>query len=271
MRLKVITTVSSIDNPGLKKLEHSLRHFNYDYKILHNPNIGWDWGGWDTHYKWLCSDEAKEYTHVIYTDGFDTLALGGQDECEKALKKILEPNPDAFVYSTEKNFFPFEEYDNYLHSGRAEQYPSNFFTDANLGLTPNHRWRYVNGGQYAGSIEAVKHWYETVDKSRNNQYYANKYFVTSNDKKDLILDFGCDLFQTVAFTAWNYGDRVMFPAGYLDPNTIDLATFPGLDEFEQVEIGGQKRIRNKILDKLPPLLHGNGRCDMQFVYDCLNL
>ena len=55
------------------------------------------------------------------------------------------------------------------------------------------------------------------------------------------------------------------------PPFIDLKTFPGLDEFERVEIDGQKRIRNKMLDKLPPLLHGNGRCDMQFVYDCLNL
>lgn len=266
MKSKLITTVSDLNNPGLHKLEASLKRFGWDYKILHDPAIGWDWGGWRNVYEW-CKREKENptgYTHIIYTDGFDTLALGTQAEADEAFKRICGDDLNKFVYSTEKNFFPHPQTNelNEVASG---------FTNEKLGLTDKNRWRYVNGGQYMASIDRHIEWYENAPKEgidENNQWWANKYFIKLNDGR-LKLDFGCDLFQTVAFTAWNYGDKLMCPSGFLNPSDYDLATFPGLDEFEQVQMDGYKRIRNKVLDKMPPLLHGNGHCDMKFVYDCL--
>lgn len=249
MKLKVLTTVSDRTHKGLEKLEYSLKHFGYDYHIIENKTIGWDWGGWDNVYQYL-KNHIGDYTHIIYTDGFDTLALAPQADAETALQKILTPNPNAFVYSTEKQFFPYEDGLDY----------SQYFSNEVTGLTDAHRWRYVNGGQYAGSVQAVINWYEKAPKHHNNQFWANKYFATLNNNKDLILDTSCELFQTVAFTTWDYGN-----------GNIMGGLHNSLDEFEQVEVNGQKRIRNKLLNVTPVFLHGNGRTDMQFVYDCLGL
>lgn len=240
MKLKTITTVSNIEHPGLKKLEHSLKMFEWDYQIIHDPSIGWDWGGWNNVYKW-CKANQNEYTHVIYTDGFDTLALGPQSEAEAAIKKICGEDLNKFIYSTEKQFFP-------CVPGYVTENYRTLFSNEKLGLTDKHRWRYVNGGQFAGSIQRVIEWYENcpkVGEDENNQYWGNKYFSTLNDGR-LLLDFNCDLFQSVAFSGEAHGST---------------------DEFKKED----NRIINCLLNTKAPLLHGNGRADFQFVYDCLGL
>lgn len=254
MKIKTITTVSSVDNEGLKKLEHSLKHFNHDYQIIHNPSIGWDWSGWQNVYNW-CAANLDNYTHLIYTDGFDTLALTGQDECERAMRSIMGDDLNKMIYSVEKNFFPFEEYESYKREGKEGQYPSNLFTNERTGLTDKHRWRFVNGGQYAGSLKRIMEWFENAPKHLNNQYWGNKYYTEMNDGR-LVLDFNCELFQSVAFSG-------------PDHNAID--------EFNFATTNQDGRVHNLLTGTKPCFAHANGmkgedfKKNFQFVYNCLNL
>jgi tetratricopeptide (TPR) repeat protein len=249
MKLKIITTVSDNTNANLQKLSQSL--IGWDFKIIHNPNIGWDWGGWDNHYQWLCSDEAKEYTHVIYTDGFDTLALGDQKEAEEKLAKLLESNPNAFIYSVEKHWFPWEGTD--VAPLDCLVYKAKF-DEKTKHLTENQRWRYANGGQYAGSIEAVKNWYEqakiacvqgrTKEGQRNNQAYANAFYAEDTENR-LILDFNCELFQTLSHSGVNHGSP------------------------EEFTVEG-RRLINNLTGSKPCFVHNNGiknPTEAQFMYD----
>lgn len=253
MKLKIITTVSDNTHKNLHKLSQSL--VGWDFKIIHNPNIGWDWGGWDNHYLWLCSEEAKEYTHVIYTDGFDTIALSDQKEAEEKLAKLLEPNPHAFIYSVEKHWFPHEGTD--VAPLNWETY-YNKFVEKTSHLTDNHRWRYANGGQYAGSIDAVKNWYETAktacvtgrakEKERNNQAYANAFYSEDTENR-LILDFNCELFQTMSHSGQNHSSP------------------------EEFTIEG-KRLINNLTGSKPCFLHNNGiksQEEEKFMYSVIGI
>lgn len=234
MKLKIITTVSTMENPGLHALSESMKDF--DFKILHNPSIGWDWGGWDTHFAWLNSPEAQDYTHVIYTDGFDTLGLGTQKEAEEVLTKLLTPNPEAFIYSVEKHWFPYE-------AGWETDKPK---FDSKLTLPDSYRWRYVNGGQYCGSVDTVKRWYTNAPKDKNNQAFANSYYANQTDNS-LILDFGCELFQTLSHSGPNHGSHEEF--------TIQ-----------------DKRLINNLTGSKPVFVHNNGiksQAEAQFMYDIL--
>lgn len=250
MKSKVITTVSTRNNEGLRKLKYSLDHFGYDYEILVDSSIGWDWGGWRNVYNYAKSLRGSEYTHLIYTDGFDTLALAPQSEAEAALKRICGDDINKFIYSTEKNYFPGEE---------PEQEPTRnwneHFSDSKLGLTPNHRWRYVNGGQYAGSIERIIEWYDNAPKHLNNQYWANKYYSMHNDGR-LVLDFNCELFQSVAFSGPDHN---------------------AMDEFNFSTAKEDGRLINNLIGTRPVFAHANGmkgedfKKNFKFVYDILGI
>lgn len=242
MRVKLITTVSNIEHPLLEKLKQSLILGGYDYHFIHNPSIGWDWGGWDNHYQWLKTRAKEEgYTHVIYTDGFDTLALAPFTETVETLNKVLGEDKDRMIYSVEKHWFPHENgWEAHFH--RFNDLPTV------KALTPNHRWRYVNGGQYAGSIDALIWWYELCPKERNNQGWANEYYASHNQGR-LILDFNCELFQSLSHSGINHGSPEEF----------------GVDE---------RRLINKLTGSKPCLVHNNGiknPQEAQFMYDILQL
>lgn len=254
MKLKTLTAVSNPSHPNLAKLEYSLKHFNHDYLILSDPSIGWNWSGYTMVYNWA-KVNLGNYTHLIYTDGFDTFALADQEECSEAIKKICGDNLDRIIFSAEKNFFPWEEHDVYTREGRVDQYPANFFTDQDLGLTPNHRWRYANAGQFAGSLESIIWWYENTPKHYTCQYFANKWVGEKKDKR-LVLDFDCHLFQSVAFSGLAHN---------------------ALDEFNFDTAKEDKRVINKLLGSKPCIAHANGMKgqdftdNFQFVYNCLNV
>jgi hypothetical protein len=242
MKLKVVTTVSNNQHPLLAKLEHSLKLGEFDYKIIHNPSIGWDWGGWDNMYRFL-RDEAKTlgYTHIIYTDGFDTLALGNQKDAEQALTEVLGEDLDRMVYSVEKHWFPHEQ-------GWEEAHRAFNELPAVKALTPEHRWRYVNGGQYGGSVDALMWWYENAPKHRNNQGWGNEYYALHNQGR-LVLDFDCKLFQTLSHSGSNHGSP---------------------EEFAVYN----NRLVNNLTRTKPVFVHNNGiknPTEAQFMYDILGV
>jgi hypothetical protein len=134
----------------------------------------------------------------------------------------------------------------------------NKFEEKTKHLTDNHRWRYANGGQYGGSVEAVKRWYEqaksacvtgrTKEGQRNNQAYANAFYSEDMENK-LILDFNCELFQTLSHSGPNHGSPEEF--------TIE-----------------NKRLINNLTGSKPCFVHNNGiknPTEAQFMYNILGL
>lgn len=228
MKLKLITCVSDINHPGLAKLKHSLDLHGWDYQVMHDPNINWNWGGWANIYQW-CQTELQKpdgYTHMIYSDGFDTMALGTPEEAIQAYKSI-SPNADNFVLSTEKAAFPVDY--NYY---KPEDYPA---------LDPKQRWRYINFGQWMTSLKSMLKMYEESDKNTVSQLWGHKKYLYHNQDGMVKLDTDCKLFQTLAFR----------------------------DDTEFSVTGA--RLNNNYTETKPVFAHGNGRCDMQFIYDIFNL
>jgi hypothetical protein len=246
MKLKVITTVSNNNHPLLQKLEESLKIGEYDYHIVHNPSIGWDWGGWANAYDYNRNVlEPQGYTHMIYTDGFDTLALGTYKEAQETLERMLGDNQDGMIYSVEKHWFPHEGTD---VAPKDWQVYHAQFQEKTKDLPPNYHWRHVNGGQYAGSLSALRWWYENAPKQRNNQAYANAYYSEQTDDR-LMLDFRCELFQTLSHSGPNHGSPEEF--------TIK-----------------DKRLINNHTGSKPVFVHNNGiknPTEAQFMYNILGL
>ena len=244
MKTKVITCVSSLENIGIKRLEASLIHNKLDYKIIHDPNTGWNYEGWANMYNWCKSEEAKEYTHFLWTDGFDTFALARMEEIESKFKKICGDDLDRFVYSCEKQFYPNEKPDLDWQQLYMDKVPE---------LTENHRWRYCNGGQFMTSIPQLIRMYEWFDKNQNNQWLAHNRFIFHNEDNKVLIDYNCEIFQSVSFGG----------EGHIE-----------FDIVEPVDPIG-KRLHNKLLDTYPCFAHGNGmgvviEIEMKYIYDIIN-
>ena len=242
MKLKIITTVSNNQHPLLHELEESLKAGEFDYHIIHNPSIGWDWGGWDNAYQYNKNVLTPQgYTHFIYTDGFDTLALGNHSEAQQTLERILGDNQDRMIYSVEKHWFPHEG-----ATGTTKDWTAYHaqYLEKTKDLPTDYRWRFVNGGQYAGSLTALQWWYENAPKHRNNQAYANAYYSEQSEDR-LILDFKCELFQTLSHSGANHGSP---------------------EEFTVTD----KRLINNLTKSKPVFVHNNGiknPDEAQFMYD----
>lgn len=181
MKIKLLTCVSTMDHEGIHKLKYSLDFFNYDYEIMVDPNISWAWGGYTNFYNWCKEQENKEdgYTHFVYTDGFDTLALGPMSEIIEKYK-----DTDCFVYSTEKACYPISEW--------ATEYPT---------VEPYQRWRYINGGQFITPVKKFIEMYGQIDLNVNSQQWGAAKYLWDNEDKKVKLDINCEIFQSVAFIA----------------------------------------------------------------------
>jgi hypothetical protein len=105
----------------------------------------------------------------------------------------------------------------------------------------NTPWKYVNGGGWLVEIEYFKY---LCDKERltsesHDQVWLMEAYL--RNQGEIKLDTNCEIFQTIAFS--------------------------NQDEWEKVG----ERLRNVGTGALPVFYHGNGKTDMKFVYDVLNL
>tara|TARA_R110000822_G_scaffold158970_8_gene298502 strand:- start:877 stop:1263 length:387 start_codon:yes stop_codon:yes gene_type:complete len=126
----------------------------------------------------------------------------------------------------------------------------------------------LNNGGYGGSlalmIEFVDKYIGKLRMDANCQHETMVAFLKA--KKDgfpIELDYGCELFQTIAFD----------PAKPSKGKRIDKASFSiHQDENGVPKYGGTDFIirRGKVVNKLtkstPAILHGNGTTPMQWVY-----
>jgi len=225
--MKVITVVSDSQNPGCLELQRSLKHFGFELDILIHP---FQFGGQMKHiYEWCKSNWGL----FLYTDGWDTFALGSLDE---VLKKFEALDCDMLI-SAEKNCYPLRE--------TASLYP--------LEVS---EWRYVNGGGFMGKCETFVEMYEdglidTVHERNDQQWLAEQYIKRYSAKR-VKLDTQCSIFQTIAFeNTWDFGRSVMETPEYINgwKDTV--------------------RIYNKHTLQNPVFIHGNAHTPMQKIWKLL--
>ena len=242
VKLILITTVSTQDHPGFEKLKASLDLFNWEYVVITNPNINWNWSGLPDIYSICPQLIEKGYTHFLYTDGFDTLALSDITEVIEKYK-----DTDKILFSAEKACFPRSDWSD-RHISVEPSITIFGSKGLNMILPPNKRtrvvggsrWRYLNHGQFIAPIDLYLELYNGVfDKPITCQEYMMGLFL--NGEKRIELDVNCDIFQSIAFK----GD---------DEYTIDA-----------------KRLKNNINDSAAVFLHANGRSEFQWCYDILGL
>lgn len=204
----VLTVASDLNFPGLKKLEASLKKFGYEYQVLNAPFV---FGGQMPHiYEWAKQqDPAMEF---LYTDAYDTVAQRKMNSRELGLASDAK-----MIISCEKACFP--------HPELAEQYPP-----------APYDWKYVNGGGWMTTCGFFCKLYEdgTYEKHKNDQLWLTHEFL--NDKKEIILDDWCEIFQSIAF------------------------------EEEGDFTYGNQLINNKT-NTAPIFIHGNGRTDMTRIWN----
>jgi len=198
---------------GLNKLIESTTKHNYDHELIIAP---FEFGGQMKHLWSWCRDNKNEYTHFIYSDAFDTIALAPLSGTFDASYSGM-----LFVGSAEKGCYP--------NPNLATQYPE-----------VQYGWKYVNAGQFFCSID----WFLDMCEKWNPQgvndqtWLSETYLREEGHTHRVTLDYGCKLFQSIAFE--------------------------DADDFAVTRDG---RLLNRKTNSLPVFLHGNGRTNMDWVYD----
>lgn len=173
MRLKVLTTCDNPNHPGYKRLEQSLIKHGLDYEcIVHPFSFGHQL---PVIQKWC--ENNNDYTHILYTDAYDTICFGYEI-----------PNCKMLI-SCEKACYPYPE--------RANEYPD--------VQTP---WKYVNGGGWLVEVEYFRHLCkkENLNAESHDQVWLMEAYL--RNKEDILLDNYCEVFQTIAFSTKDEWERV---------------------------------------------------------------
>jgi hypothetical protein len=163
MKLLIITTTS--DRKKCYQLERSLKLHGYDYHIIEHT-----WTGFldKIHYTYQYLRTLKGYTHFLYTDAWDTVAM----------RPDVQVPSEGLLISAERACYPYPKW--------AERYPVN-----------DSPWRYVNGGGWCGEISAFLRMYESKPPTdeMNDQVWLTERFLAGWGK----LDYECMIFQTLGF------------------------------------------------------------------------
>lgn len=219
MNIITITCVTDVTNPGLIKLKNSLDKFNYEYSVIHDISLNYSWGGLIHVYE-FCKNPGK-FTHVLATDGFDTLAMGGIEEVYERYTST-----DKMLFSAEKGCFPRSDWaDRHLVTGE----------DYGKRAVGGSRWRYLNHGQFITPCELFVELYKGVfEIPIICQEWAMDRFLYG---APIELDTNCDIFQPIAFTDG--------------------------DEYS----ADGNRVVNNVNGTKPTFIHGNGKTNMDWVYE----
>lgn len=178
MSLKIISVISDRDNDGYRQLTRSLNHHKYNHESLVHP---FSFGG---QMQYIYEYAKNNWGWFLYTDGWDTFALGNQDELEKKLSEGVR-----MLISAEKNCYP--------HAEKSVRYPA-----------CETEWKYCNGGGFLTYCEYfVKLYEESHDPTSNDQDWLTEVFLAGKAS----LDTGCQIFQTIAFEGPEDFSRVLVP------------------------------------------------------------
>jgi hypothetical protein len=186
MKLLILTFSTNRYDARVAPLENSLKQFGYDYAVLSGPQFSWGGNNYIHIAEWLKQNRG-DYTHILYTDAWDTLALAPPHHIKDIYLNIFEPltaNGDYWLFSGEKNCFPRGDW--------GAKYPY------------KGPWTFLNAGGYLAPIDL---YIELVEKRKrrpsvNDQEWGTEIFLFDNPGKVLI-DNDCKIFQTLYMSTPN--------------------------------------------------------------------
>ncbi len=184
MKTIAITTTSELDRCTQLKRSLILNEWPFHF-IVHDWHPQGFLGKIHETYKYLKG--VTDYTHFIYTDAWDTVAMKGPDAVAI---------PDGFMISAERACYP--------HGDKEPLYPKH----------PSP-WHFVNGGGWCGEIATFLKYYELHPPTTelNDQVWLTDLFLKFQKEPDITLDYECRIFQTLAFcpeSDFSYPDGKVF-------------------------------------------------------------
>jgi hypothetical protein len=172
---------------------------------------------------------ATGHDHFAYADAADTV-------CQRP----FEVPTDHLLWSTEKACYPYpEKAKEYKFAGRLKS-----------------PWRYLNNGVYGGPLALAIEFFERYglhklhDNANGQAEVMDAYLKAQDDGFPIKLDFGCKLFQSIAF---DHDPK-------LNGHPLHLKGYEGTD-FE-IKDG---LVVNKLTKSTPAVLHGNGQTPMGWI------
>jgi hypothetical protein len=159
------------------------------------------------------------------------------DGADTVFQRRFVPPTDKIIYSVEKAVWPPLPH---LRDLYKQYYDRPKFVDVQ-----HIPWRYLNGGNWCGPIDLLIEWYDRYRlhdlrgdiNGQKEQWEA--FFKADADGFPIVFDHKCQYFQTTGFE--NEGD------------------------FRLADDG--KGIINNITGTYPCVLHGNGRTNMEPIYE----
>lgn len=205
MKCKLITTCSDISKTSI--LQKSLKKHGWDYHIIEHH-----WRGFGDKilktYDYLKAN--PDITHFFYSDAYDTLAT---DTMEVALSGIKDTT--KILMSAERGCYP--------HPEKEARYPKH--------ESPFH---FVNGGGwfcpsdvFIKAVDSNPLDYTTVDQAWFTDLFLNH-------PEYVLLDYNCEVFQTIAFCP--------------DSDFV----------FDDMRSEGTDFVLNTVTNSKPIFIHGNG-------------
>jgi len=218
----LILSVGTEHNDALKRFEKSCEIYGHPYKILGLNTI---WNGGDMEKgpgggqkvnllkKELLTWSAEELNKIIiFTDSYDVVVSANKKEIFEKYNKLTDNNDDTIVFSGEVSCWP--------DKNLADKYPE----------SPT-KMKYLNSGGFIGkAINILKILDKEIQNYEDDQYYYTNVFLNqTNYNFKIILDYYCEIFQT------------------LNGCTEDIDI-----------LFRKSRVINNNLDTSPCIIHGNG-------------
>lgn len=177
-KLVVTTYTNDPNNPGYRRLASTLKAWRWNFQPIIGP-----YNGFTSKLKGV--EDQLEYfkeqgfTHLLFTDAFDTVCCGPPSKVDKFLT-------DKILISCECACWPVPDLES--------KYPK----------VVASRWRYVNSGGYVGPIDLIKEMI-TGGEGDDQLWWTLKFL---NEQNRIELDNTCKLFQSTAHTVqewapWN--------------------------------------------------------------------
>ena len=193
MKLKVLTTCDNPNHEGYQRLKSSLVEHGYDFQCIQHP---FEFG----HQlpivrQW--AEQDHDYTHILYTDAYDTKAFAAPAEVISKFTLINKP----MLISGEKACYP--------HPERAGNYPES--------ISP---FKYVNGGGWMVEKDFFVYLCNerNLNSNSHDQVWLMDAYLYNQDK--IKVDDECKIFQTIAFSHENEWEKIENRFRNISTNTL---------------------------------------------------
>lgn len=175
MKIQGLSICDNENHAGWLDNKRALHHFKWNWELLIRP---FQFGRqMEIIQKW-CEDYNGDATHVLYSDAYDTFALGNEQEVIGKFKEHY--GYLKMIVSTESNCYP--------HPEKAKDYPY---------IASESKWKFVCAGQFIAEIPYFKELSKSFYQIGHDQVWMReKYFERPNE---ISIDHECRIFQSIAF------------------------------------------------------------------------